>query len=37
MNKLERLLTLYAQIDPKKDWDIYYALRLKIIETIKEL
>jgi len=37
IKELESLIDLYLQIDSLKEWDIYYALRTKIIQRIKEL
>jgi len=40
MDKVEvikELLDIYTAVDPNKEWDVYYALRLKLIELIKEL
>jgi len=40
MDKVEvikKLLHIYTAVDPSKEWDVYYNLRLKLIELIKEL
>ena len=34
---IKELLDVYTAVDPSKEWDVYYHLRLKLIELIKEL
>jgi hypothetical protein len=34
---IKELLDMYTALDPVKDWDVYYALRLKLVKLVEEL